>query len=296
MALADSSTHVSTDWQVASDAAFSIIVKSSLADATNKVSWTPTALVFNTNYFVRARHRSSNGKVSAWSSVVTFKTANEFVFNPIIAANVNNYNMKTAAIAAGWDQILPLNMTVTINSGVTVGSSVSAKAGLDTGSLFPVSSRLAIINNGTLRGYIADAGTALKAQVVLSVDNRGLIIAGDNSWYDPGRPYIAPTAQNGYWQDTGSFTNDAPYSSNRSQSVPSITTVSTGTIFTEWVCSGTGSSWICHSRNYRAVITTPASPGQSYIAPSSGGGLGNAVVGNSNITWVATGTRSGALV
>jgi hypothetical protein len=43
-----------------------------------------------------------------------------FAFNATIATNTQNYNLRTAAIAAGWNQTDPLVATVTINSGVYV--------------------------------------------------------------------------------------------------------------------------------------------------------------------------------
>jgi hypothetical protein len=71
---AGSDTHASSDWQVASDAGFTSIVEQSLDDATNKVSWTPSALTVETVYYVRVRHTGATYGDSAWSAGVSFET------------------------------------------------------------------------------------------------------------------------------------------------------------------------------------------------------------------------------
>ena len=73
-------------------------------------------------------------------------------FNATISANTANYNLRAAAVAAGWNQIAPLNATVTINAGVYVYSTNTGTYAFDTGSTFPTGSTLALINNGTILG------------------------------------------------------------------------------------------------------------------------------------------------
>lgn len=46
----------------------------------------------------------------------------KFVFNYAIATNTNNFDLRTAAVNAGWNGILLLDATVTVNPGVIVGS------------------------------------------------------------------------------------------------------------------------------------------------------------------------------
>lgn len=70
-----SDTHASSDWQVASDSGFTSIVQQSLDDATNKTSWTPSALTAETVYYVRVRHAGTTYGDSAWSTGVSFETA-----------------------------------------------------------------------------------------------------------------------------------------------------------------------------------------------------------------------------
>lgn len=84
--------------------------------------------------------------------------SNAYTFNQTIASNTTNYNLKSAAIAAGWNQTSALNATVTINSGVFVYSTSTGSYAFDTGSTFPSGSTLALINNGTIIGKGGDGG------------------------------------------------------------------------------------------------------------------------------------------
>lgn len=68
-------THMNTDWQIATDAAFTNIVTQSMADATNKVSWTAPGLSLSGSFFARNRYRTTEGGLSAWSNATQFTTA-----------------------------------------------------------------------------------------------------------------------------------------------------------------------------------------------------------------------------
>ena len=78
-----SETHISTDWEIATDSGFTNVVKSSLADTVNLTSWTPTALNDMTGYYVRARHKSVN-YTSNWSASVHFTTVDVYVQTPTL--------------------------------------------------------------------------------------------------------------------------------------------------------------------------------------------------------------------
>lgn len=65
-------THASTDWQIATDAAFTTIVNSSMADGINLTSWTPVGLPWDAVYYVRVRYRGGALPVSGWSPAVQF--------------------------------------------------------------------------------------------------------------------------------------------------------------------------------------------------------------------------------
>lgn len=66
-ALKGANTHAASDWQIASDLQFTSLVKQSLNDTVNKVSW-PSTLTQPGIYYVRVRHIDSAGNSSAWST------------------------------------------------------------------------------------------------------------------------------------------------------------------------------------------------------------------------------------
>ena len=68
-------THASSDWQISDDIGFSNIVEESLADATNKTSYTASGLSALTEYWVRVRHNGTTYGASGWSTAVSFTTA-----------------------------------------------------------------------------------------------------------------------------------------------------------------------------------------------------------------------------
>lgn len=88
-----STTHFNTDWQIATDAAFSYVVKSSLASEAAKTAWPIESLEYGTTYYVRVRHRSANNYTSAWSDPISFKTK-----------------------AAAWDPLKIAEITIPINT------------------------------------------------------------------------------------------------------------------------------------------------------------------------------------
>jgi len=64
-------SHLNSDWQLASDNAFTNLVSQSMGDTTNKISWPIPGMVINNTYYLRVRYRSTFG-VSAWSPVIMF--------------------------------------------------------------------------------------------------------------------------------------------------------------------------------------------------------------------------------
>ena len=69
-----SDTHESSDWQIATDAAFTNIVASSMSNVSSLTSWSPTVgLVEGTVYYSRLRYNGTI-KTSEWSSSVQFTT------------------------------------------------------------------------------------------------------------------------------------------------------------------------------------------------------------------------------
>lgn len=142
--------------------------------------------------FVKLRKVMAN----TWYAVANFGMKSVFSFNKVISVNTLNYNVKTDAIAAGWDQVTPLDAIITVNSGVIVGSVSTGSAAFSTGASLPVGSALKLINNGTIMGAGGNGGNgvgngcggggnngstgglALSAQQVISITNNGTIAGG----------------------------------------------------------------------------------------------------------------------
>ena len=121
--------------------------------------------------------------------------ANAFVFNQTISASTTNYNLKAAAITAGWNQTTKLVATITINAGVYVYSTSTGSYAFDTGSTFPAGTTLALVNNGVIMGMGGQGGTggaggfnggvagfsagpSFIARQAISVTNNGTIAGG----------------------------------------------------------------------------------------------------------------------
>jgi len=82
----------------------------------------------------------------------------KFVFNYVIATNTNNFDLRTAAVNAGWNGILLLDATVTVNPGVIVGSTSPSTASFIAQGALPLGSRLKIVNNGMVYGAGGNGG------------------------------------------------------------------------------------------------------------------------------------------
>ncbi len=108
--------------------------------------------------------------------------SNAYVVNVTISSDTADYNMKNAAISAGWNQTDVLNMTVTINSGIYVYSSSTSTAALVTGSTFPTGTVLNIVNNGLIVGKGGNGG------------NGGAPITGNGTAGSSGGPALTASA------------------------------------------------------------------------------------------------------
>lgn len=81
-----------------------------------------------------------------------------FATNLILSSNTSNFNLRTAIVNAGWNQSAPVNVTCTINSGVTVFASSTGVYAFTTGSSYPAGSAISIVNNGTILGRGGNGG------------------------------------------------------------------------------------------------------------------------------------------
>ena len=102
-----SATHVSSDWQIATDPVFANIVASSMADTVNKTSWYYSGLALNTRYYARVLHRDSNGNTSVWSANLAIDTRVSYTptseYAKLIASDAATSDLFGAAVAISSD-------------------------------------------------------------------------------------------------------------------------------------------------------------------------------------------------
>ncbi len=242
----------------------------------------------------RATVIDAAGNIGSTDLPVTFSMLPPFVFNHTITSNTFNYNLKNAAIAAGWDQIAPLEATVTINSDVIVGSSSTSGYAFDTGSGISAGSVLTLVNNGKILGAGGDGGkggtstifntsnntagskggTALLAQHAIFITNNGEIGGGGG-----GAAGQTPSAGgNGGGGGQGSAGGKGGAKGYAGSGVWSVTSAGTD-----------------------GTATRPGSPGGGKLGSTgastnlSGGAGGACVKGNVFIRWLKPGICHGLL-
>jgi len=245
--------------------------------------------------------------------------SNQFSFT--IATNQTNANLRTLAVNAGWNQ--SSKVVATINSGVVVSSNSTGTPGLTINGSFP--GGVDLINGGTITGMGGaggaggrwtpgdespgqtagqngfSGGTALSVSVAVTLTNNGTIAGGGGGggsrWGAQGggvfnRQYYGGGGGGG--GRTGS-TNSAggvggssvsPGAAGGSGGAGTFSSAGGGGATVNANPGGAGGNWgsaggDCFSNNIGITQT--------------GGASGSAIVGNSNITYVATGTRLGPI-
>jgi len=247
-----------------------------------------------------------------------------FVFNPTIASSTTQYNLRAAALSAGWDGARPLKATVTINSGVYVGSTSTAAYAFDTGAGFPSGSVLTLNNFGTIVGMGGTGGTAgtaggaggpaLRAQYVLAITNGGTIAGGGGGGAGSNTAtksnVLAGGAGGGGGQGYGTSAGGARAAAYAGAQYPYAEPGSSGGIAAPGA-GGAGVSsgyypnqwtapWYATSGDGGAggAFGQPGAPsGAGWgvdaavtgIYSNPGGAAGYAVVGNANVTWTSRG-------
>lgn len=244
-------------------------------------------------------------------------------FTDTVTTNTDAYNVHDEATAAGWDGTSIITITITIDPGVVVGL-------FDTDFGFPVGSSITLINNGTIMGPggnggvggadgVAGAGTAggtaLRAQVAMTVDNTNGVIAGGGGGAGGGGERVQVSGDNrmgggggGAGQGTGTPTGGAGgiptaavdnFAGNSGSDGGVGAGGSGGSGATGLGIGAKGGS----GGNGGGLGTAGASGNAASggigtwtsTTPGTGGAAGNAVEGDSFITWTNTGTRYGPI-
>ena len=228
-----------------------------------------------------------------------------FVFRQTISADTSNYVLRAAAIAAGWDGVVPLDAEVTVSSGIVLSANSTSQYGFDTGSGFPVGTTLKLIMPGYVCGmggaggaYSTGAtgkngGPALRAQHAISIDASGGVISGgggggggsSGSSAGGGGGRSGRTNSSGgadtYPGESGTFSSGGKGGAYSGGAAGGTTGPGANGGSGGGGSGGGGGGW-------------GASGGTGYTTTAGGAG-GAAVVGNSYITWIDTGTRYGAI-
>jgi len=221
----------------------------------------------------------------------------QFAFT--ISSNQTDANLRTLAISAGWDQSAPL--VATIGSGVEITSSSTGTPALTVSGSFPAGVQLT--NNGTIVGRGGtgglygridldrpggpggDGGVGLSVSSTISINNAGTIGGGGGGGGGSVDVYGSNSAQGG-----GGGAGFGPAGGTGTSGTPPTA----GGLLT----GGTGGSY----GGERGGNGGDAGQAGTYgnidgvtTNSGAGGAAGAAISGNSNITWIATGTRLGPI-
>lgn len=216
-----------------------------------------------------------------------------FVFRQTISSDATNYVLRNAAITAGWDGIVPLDAEVTVSSGIVLSADSTGQYAFDTGVTFPAGTTLALINNGFVIGmggaggaaYTAgsNGGPALRAQYAIGIDAAGGVIGGgggggggDKSGGGGGGRSGRTNAAGASGGASGTFSSGGSGGGGGGGAGGTTGPGGAGS----GAGGGGGGGW-------------GASGGTT--GSYAGGTGGAAVVGNSYITWINTGTRYGSI-
>ena len=221
-----------------------------------------------------------------------------FVWRPTISADVTNWVLYSQALAAGWDGVVPLDAEVTVASGIVLSADSTSLYGFDTGSGFPAGSVLKLIMPGYVCGMGgaggaaktagSNGGPALRAQHAITIDALGGVTAGGGGG-GGGGGFGGGGGGGGRSGRTDAAGGVAP------------STGAGGTFSSGGAGGGSGGGAGGTTGPGGAGSLSAGGGGGGWgasggTASSNAGGTGGAaVVGNSYITWINTGTRYGAI-
>lgn len=226
-----------------------------------------------------------------------------------IAADTANYVLNTAKVSgysAGKTDV-----TLTINSGVFVFSNSTGSYALDVDTSWASGDTITIVNNGVIVGRGGNGnggagGPGFRAQRAVSINNANRIAGGGGAGGHGTTAYVPSpydeTANGG--GGGGGIGNGLGGPSAGGSGLFPGGSGGNGTLTSPGGGGGGGGTPIAVFSEDGTTINyyyggsggsggTYGSSGQS--AGSGGGAAGAAVVGNGNITWLATGTRNGSI-
>lgn len=242
-----------------------------------------------------------------------------FYFN--ITTNQTNANLRTLALAAGWDGIT--QVVATINSGIYISSNATGTPALTINGSFPNGVRLN--NNGFIVGMGGNGGTctgvtnggpgspgglALSVSGVTTfISNSGTIAGGGGGGGAGGASLKSGGSATGGGGGGGRSSNALNSSGGGAGTGGATVNGNAGADGTVIEAGGGGSGGIVTPSPYALAggggnggdWGTAGSNGgngtggTTNYSGGSGGSAGGAISGDSNITWLATGTRLGSI-
>jgi len=252
--------------------------------------------------------------------------SNSFPFS--ISSNQTNANLRTLAINAGWPGTA--QVIATINSGIFVYSTSTGTPALTIDGAFPNGVKLT--NNGTIQGMGGVGGSgagsnsfpnpnlaagsagsagglALSVSVAVTIDNGPGRIAGGGGGGGGGKAISTGSYGKGFTTSTGGGGGGGLGGNGGSGGSGGS---GGGWGFPAGTPGGSGSQAANGSGGPAGNVGGPGGAGGSYGAagstggsvpngnlqsagPYSGGAGGGAITGNSNITYIAVGTRNGGI-
>ena len=236
-------------------------------------------------------------------------------FSFTISSNQTSANLRTLAVNAGWNQ--SSKVIATIGSGVYISSNSTGTPGLTVNGSFP--GGVDLINNGFIIGMGggggnggggfganggagAGGGLALSVSVAVTVTNNGTIGGGGGGGggastlvFFTGLAWVYAGGGGGGGGRTGAtnssggaggVSNNGTGAAGGAGTSGGAGVGGAGTVNTNNK-GGNGGGWGSGGSAGAGVTNAPN--------PGAGGAAGAAISGNSNITYVATGTRLGAI-
>lgn len=243
----------------------------------------------------------AGGSGTQYSMSSFYGKSNQFAFT--ISTNQTNANLRTLAVNAGWNQ--SSKVVATISSGVYVYSTSTGTPGLTINGSFP--GGVELINNGIIAGmggaggkgtginpYAAGSagGLALSVSVAVSINNASGTIGGgggggggSDSYTIYYPKFFVTTAGAGGGGGRVNGAGGAADGQAIAGNAGSLTAAGTGK-------SNSGAAGVGYASGGGGGF---GSNGSAAAVGGAGGAAGGAVSGNSNITWLATGTRLGSI-
>ena len=180
-----SDTHQFTDWQIATDNAFTNIISQSISDTVNKISWVSGTLQPATTYYARVRYKGNAYGYSNWSSIITFTTKSRFL--PTSEQAILTASDKTGSDLFGY--------SVSINTDgtrVAIGARFSYPGAAGAVYIF-FKSGLSWIQEAKLSASDRALNDNFGVSVCINSDATRLVVGSENadsSSNDSGKAYV----------------------------------------------------------------------------------------------------------